>query len=164
MKSNLNRFWTIVILLGWLFDFLFWKKPLGVNFAIFVALSLATGILLLRVDGLRLAPRSGLLLVPIAFLAAMTFIRLEPMTMFLSVCMVHPSRRRRWGTGSRMARGAFLTRGACDPPGDQDGDRRRAETAHRGHESPWRFSSAPGTRSRSQQFRDLTLPAPSCTD
>ena len=85
MKTNPNRFWAIVILLGWLFDFLFWKKPLGVNFALFVALSLATGILLLRMDGLRLAPRSGLLLVPIAFLAAMTFIRLEPITMFLSV-------------------------------------------------------------------------------
>jgi len=58
-----------------------------VNFALFVALSLATGILLLRMDGLRLAPRSGLLLAPIAFLAALTFIRLEPVTMFLSVCM-----------------------------------------------------------------------------
>jgi hypothetical protein len=88
MKANPNRFWAIVILLGWLFDFLFWKKPLGVNFALFVALSIATGILLLRMDGLRLVPRSGLLLVPIAFLAAMTFIRLEPMTMFLSACMV----------------------------------------------------------------------------
>jgi len=88
MKAKPNRFWAIVILLGWVFDFLFWKKPLGVNFALFVALSLATGILLLQMDKLRLAPRSALLLVPIAFLTAMTFIRLEPMTMFLSVCMV----------------------------------------------------------------------------
>ncbi len=88
MKTHPNRFWTILILLGWLFDFLFWKKPLGVNFALFVALSLATGILLLRLDGLRFARRSGLLLIPIAFLAAMTFIRLEPLTVFLSICMV----------------------------------------------------------------------------
>jgi hypothetical protein len=88
MKANPNRFWAIVILLGWLFDFLFWKKPLGVNFALFVILSITTGILLLRMDGLRLAPHAGLLLIPIALLAAMTFIRLEPMTMFLSVCMV----------------------------------------------------------------------------
>jgi hypothetical protein len=87
MKANPNRFWAVVILLGWLFDFLFWKKPLGVNFALFVALSIATGILLLRTDGFRLAPRSGLLLVPVAFLAAMTFIRLEPLTVFLSICM-----------------------------------------------------------------------------
>lgn len=87
MKANLNRFWAIVILLGWVFDFLFWKNPLGINFAIFVLLCLATGILLLRLDGLRLARGSSLLLIPIAFLAAMTFIRLEPMTVFLSVAM-----------------------------------------------------------------------------
>ena len=88
MKTNPNRFWIIVIMLGWLFDFLFWKKPLGVNFAIFVILCLATGILLLRGDGLRLSRGSSLLLFPIAFLAAMTFLRLEPMTVFLSVSMV----------------------------------------------------------------------------
>ena len=88
MKTNPNRFWIIVILLGWLFDFLFWKKPLGINFAIFVTLCIATGILLLRWDGLRLSTRAGLLLIPVAFLAAMTFIRLEPMTAFLSISMV----------------------------------------------------------------------------
>jgi len=87
MKTNPNRFWIIIILLGWAFDFLFWKKPLGINFAIFVILCLATGILLLRVDGLRLSRGSGLLLFPVAFLAAMTFIRLEPMTVFLSISM-----------------------------------------------------------------------------
>jgi len=88
MKANPYRFWTVVILLGWVFDFLFWKKPLGVNFAIFVLLCLLTGILLLRADGLRLARGSGLLLLPVAFLAAMTFIRLEPLTVFLSIVMV----------------------------------------------------------------------------
>ena len=88
MKTNPNRFWGIVILLGWSFDFLFWKKPFGVNFAIFVVLSLGTGIFLLSADGLRLSRRAAWLLLPIAFLAAMTFIRLEPMTLFLSVSMV----------------------------------------------------------------------------
>ena len=81
MKTNPNRFWIIVILLGWAFDFLFWKKPVGINFAIYATLCLGTGILLLRADGLRFSRRSGLLLLPIAFLAAMTFIRLEPLTM-----------------------------------------------------------------------------------
>ncbi len=88
MKANPNRFWIIVILLGWAFDFLFWKKPLGINFVIYVILCLATGIFLLRVDGLRLARGSSLLLLPVAFLAAMTFIRLEPMTVFLSIVAV----------------------------------------------------------------------------
>jgi hypothetical protein len=88
MKISPNRFWIIVILLGWSFDFLFWAKPLGINFAIFVILCLATGVLLLRADGLRLARGAVPLLFPVAFLAAMTFIRLEPMTVFLSISMV----------------------------------------------------------------------------
>jgi hypothetical protein len=88
MQTNPNRFWIIVILLGWSFDFLFWKKPLGINFAIFVTLCLATGILLLQGDGLRLSRRAGGLLLPIAFLAALTFLRLEPVTVFLSIVMV----------------------------------------------------------------------------
>jgi hypothetical protein len=88
MKANPNRLWAIVILLGWVFDFLFWEKPLGINFFIFVVLCLATGIVLLGWEGLRIARTTGLLLVPIAFLAAMTFLRLEPMTIFLSVAMV----------------------------------------------------------------------------
>jgi hypothetical protein len=88
MKAHPNRLWIIVILLGLSFDFLFWEKPLGINFALLVTVCLLTGILLLRADGLRLSLRTGGLLVPIAFLAAMTFIRLEPMTVFLSISMV----------------------------------------------------------------------------
>src|SRR5512134_3556674 len=87
MKVNPNRFWFIVILLGWAFDFLFWEKPLGINFAIYISLCILTGIFLLQWDGLRLSRGAGLLLLPIAFLATMTFLRLEPMTVFLSVSM-----------------------------------------------------------------------------
>jgi len=87
MKTNPNRFWTIVILLGWAFDFLFWKKPIGINFAVYASLCLLTGMLLLRAEGLRFSRRSGFLLFPVAFLAAMTFTRLEPMTVFLSAAM-----------------------------------------------------------------------------
>ena len=76
MKTNPNRFWFIVILLGWMFDFLFWEKPgVGINFFLYVSLCLGAGIYLLKMDGLRLAPRSSLLLLPIAFLSAVTFIR-----------------------------------------------------------------------------------------
>ena len=87
MKTNPTRFWAILILLGWAADFLFWEKPAGMNFAIFLTLCLATGIFLLNEDGLRLARRSSWLLLPIAFLAAVTFIRLEPLTVFLSGAM-----------------------------------------------------------------------------
>ncbi len=87
MKTNPNRFWLLVILLGWAFDFLFWEKPWGINFFIYVTLCLATGIYLLRTDGLRLSRGGGLLLLPIAFFALLTFFRREPMTVFLSVSM-----------------------------------------------------------------------------
>ncbi|HUG34160.1 MAG TPA: DUF4173 domain-containing protein [Anaerolineales bacterium] len=85
MKANPTRFWFVVIALGWSFDFLFWMKPAGVNIFLFVALCLGSGIFLLKADGLRLSPRAGWLLIPIAFLAAVTFFRLEPMTVFLSL-------------------------------------------------------------------------------
>ena len=87
MKANPNRFWFLVILLGWAFDFLFWEKPAGINFFLYVTLCLATGIAILQADGLRLARRSGLLLLPILFLSPMTFLRQEPMTVFLSAAM-----------------------------------------------------------------------------
>ena len=87
MKANPNRFWLLVILLGWLFDFLFWKKPAGLNFFLYVIVCLAIGIYLLQTDGLRLAPRAGLLLLPILFLSSTAFIRQEPITVILSVVM-----------------------------------------------------------------------------
>ena len=87
MKTNPTRFWAILILLGWAADFLFWEKPAGLNFALFLTLCLATGIFLLNADGLRFARRSSWLLLPIAFLAAVTFIRLEPLTVLLSGAM-----------------------------------------------------------------------------
>jgi len=87
MKSNPNRFLWTVIAIGWVFDFLFWKKAPGINFAIYVTLCLVAGFLLLRADGHR-PTRNTLLLVPlIAFFAVITFIRLEPMTVFLSVVL-----------------------------------------------------------------------------
>ncbi len=87
MKTNPNRFWLLVILLGWAFDFLFWEKPAGVNFILWVTLCLATGIYLLLTDGLRLSRRGGLLLLPVLFLSLTVFLRREPLTVFLSVAM-----------------------------------------------------------------------------
>lgn len=85
MITHSRRFWIIMIFAGWSFDFLFWKQTLGINFAIFVSLCLAAGIALLGSEGIRPA-RNSLLLVPlIGFFAIMTFVRMEPMTIFLSV-------------------------------------------------------------------------------
>jgi hypothetical protein len=85
MKNNLNKLWIIVIALGWAFDFLFWNKTPGVNFAIFSALCVATAFYLLLSDGVR-PHRATLILLPLfGFFAAVTFFRTEPMTIFLSV-------------------------------------------------------------------------------
>ena len=89
MKTNPNRFLILVILLGWSFDFLFWKMPtLGINFLLFVIVCLAVGISLLQSDGLRLSRRAGWLLLPIFYLSSVVFFRRESLTVFLSTVMV----------------------------------------------------------------------------
>lgn len=85
MQKNANRLWITTITLGWLLDFLFWKKPGGINFAIFTVLCLIGGFLVLLADQHRPA-RVTLWLVPlILFFATVTFIRAEPLTVFLGV-------------------------------------------------------------------------------
>ena len=79
--------WITAVLLGWFFDFLFWKQPLGLNFAIYVLLCLAGGFLVLRRNGFRPAWQSLLLLIPILFFALLTFIRQEPLTLALSFAL-----------------------------------------------------------------------------
>ncbi len=82
--KRVNRLWTTTILLGLAFDILFWKKTPGISFAVFVTLVLSGGIYLLFSEGFRPAWRSLWLLAPIAFFAAMTFIRSEPLSTFLN--------------------------------------------------------------------------------
>lgn len=84
MKTNPNKLWIIVLALGWLFDFLFWENPPGVNFAIFWTACLIAGFFLLINDGKR-PHRATLWLIPLfGFFAAVSFIRAEPMTTFLA--------------------------------------------------------------------------------
>ncbi|WKZ36097.1 MAG: DUF4173 domain-containing protein [Anaerolineales bacterium] len=84
MKSNPNKLWILVIALGWLFDFLFWKKAPGVNFVVFWTACLIAAFYLLLSDGLR-PQRASLILLPLfGFFAAVTFIRAEPMTTFFA--------------------------------------------------------------------------------
>jgi Domain of unknown function (DUF4173) len=85
MKKNPNLLWITVIVLGWLFDFLFWKQSFGINFAIFIALCLIGGFLLLWINNQRPARGTFWLIPLILFFAAIAFIRTEPMTVFLGV-------------------------------------------------------------------------------
>jgi hypothetical protein len=84
MKNTPNKLWIAVIALGWAFDFLFWKQPPGVNFAIFALLCVTVAFYLLMSDGIR-PHRATLFLLPLfGFFAAVTFFRAEPMTSFLA--------------------------------------------------------------------------------
>ena len=84
MKFNPNRLWIVAILLGWIFDFLFWKQETGFNFALFSTLCLLGGFGLLLADGFRPARKSLWLLLPFAFFAVIAFLRQEPLTIFLA--------------------------------------------------------------------------------
>ncbi len=77
--------WITALILGWVFDFLFWKQNPGVDFAIYVGLCLGGGFLVLGTEGIKPAWKALLLLLPIGFFAVMTFIRREPMSTFLAV-------------------------------------------------------------------------------
>jgi hypothetical protein len=84
MITRSNRLWLVVFLLGWLFDFLFWQKTPGLSFFIFTLLCLGGAFTILLAEGLRPAPRALILIAPILFFAALTFIRVEPLTAFVN--------------------------------------------------------------------------------
>jgi hypothetical protein len=84
MKSRPYRLWLVAIVLGWIVDFLFWKQEAGVNFALYSTLCLLGGFGLLLTQGLRPARNSLWLLIPFAFFAVVTFLRQEPLTIFLA--------------------------------------------------------------------------------
>jgi uncharacterized membrane protein len=72
------------LIVAWSVDFLFWKKPAGVSFLVFVALGLVAFFILARGENLQPARKSVYLLVPIGLFAILAFLRQEPLTRFLS--------------------------------------------------------------------------------
>ena len=84
MNKYATRLWIVVIVLGWAFDFLFWGRMPGLNFAIFMALTLVGGLNLLLLNEIKPDWKSLLLIVPFAAFAFVTFWRQEPLTIFLA--------------------------------------------------------------------------------
>lgn len=86
MKKNPNLLWISALILGWLFDFLFWGQSLGVNFTIYAAICILGGFGLLILSARQRPARGTLGLVPpLLFFMVVPFVRAEPMTVFLSV-------------------------------------------------------------------------------
>ena len=78
------RLLIAALLLGWGFDFLFWKQSVGINFALLLTLCIFVGVSLLFAEGYKPARNSIWLLFPFTFFAVITFIRQEPLTTFLT--------------------------------------------------------------------------------
>ncbi len=84
LRSSAVYVWA-VLGVGWLFDFLFWQKAPGISIAIYLIVLTATGFLLARYQGVQPAKSIYYLLIPLGFFSLMTFVRAEPMTIFLNV-------------------------------------------------------------------------------
>ncbi len=76
--------WITALILGWLFDFLFWKHPQGLNFPLYALLVLTGGLVVLLYNGFRPSYKSLILLIPLVFFAAISLFRQEPLSLFLS--------------------------------------------------------------------------------
>lgn len=85
MKNRSKRIWIVALVLGWLFDLLFWEQTPGINFFLYVLLCLAGGFLVLRMDDIKPASRSLILVIPILFFAFISFLRQEPFSLFLAI-------------------------------------------------------------------------------
>lgn len=84
MQSKTNYLWLVVLLLGWLFDLLFWQHIPGISLGIYVVLTLAAGFGLLWSAGIRPSMTTLWILPFIIFAVAVACLRLEPLTIFLA--------------------------------------------------------------------------------
>ena len=83
-----GRMIGVSLFLGWLFEWAFYDKPLGVSLLLYVGalVSAAHGVSLF--EGVRSQKRNLLLLLPLGFFASMVFVRSNEWLTFLNVCAV----------------------------------------------------------------------------
>ena len=86
--KHATRILLFSLLVAWCFDQLFWQKPPGINFFIFVVLCLLAGALITWWEGEKPAGVSLLIVPVVLYFAAVTFLRQEPFTQALSVVLV----------------------------------------------------------------------------
>jgi hypothetical protein len=99
-----NVIWGIALVTAIAFDYLFWKHGPGISFFVFVAVCLVAGIASAAVSGARPDFRSAALVPCILATAAITFLRVEPltvlcgagMTLALMMILVYSYRGGRW--------------------------------------------------------------------
>jgi hypothetical protein len=99
-----NVIWGITLATAIVFDYLFWKHGPGISFFVFVTVCLAAGVVAAAVSGARPNIRSAALVPCILAAAAITFLRIEPvtvlcgaaLTLVLMMILVYSYRGGRW--------------------------------------------------------------------
>ncbi len=81
-------YWVFALLVAIGFDLMFWKKPGGINFFIFIMLAVLGILIPLWIEKIRIPWTSSLLLIPVGFFSLMTFFRAEPLTNFINGLIV----------------------------------------------------------------------------
>ena len=84
MVKNRSTLWYCALIVGWGFDILYWKKPLGISFAIHVILLLGVLVYLSKREGKSLSPRSLPLIILALLFSFLGFLRAEPFTRTLN--------------------------------------------------------------------------------
>ena len=87
MPSQKKWFWLAALVAAWLFDFLFWNKPIGVSFFIWLAVLMAAGFLLARIEGKSPSWRSLLIAGLTAFFASVNAWRGQEMLRMISALL-----------------------------------------------------------------------------
>ena len=75
-----NLFWVLAVVAALSFDQLFWQKPGGINFFLFVLIALLGGLIPLWLERVTIPWTSYLLLAPTVFFSVMTIFRAETFT------------------------------------------------------------------------------------
>jgi len=84
MVKNRSTLWYCALIVGWGFDILYWKKPLGVSFSIHVLLLLGALFFLSKKEGKELSSKSIPLIGLALFFSFLGFLRVEPFTRTLN--------------------------------------------------------------------------------
>ena len=87
MPRTPSRFWLTALLIAWAVDFLFFQKPIGISFLIWVGLTLTGLWVVARSEGVRSAWPSYVLGGVLLLLALIPFLRREPFSIAIAVLL-----------------------------------------------------------------------------
>ncbi len=88
MFKRPRLFWIAGMISAWLADFLFWKNQPGITVVVWVVITLVTGIMIIRKEGVKPAlPNIALMFLAIA-MGCILALRQEPFTRFVASCLM----------------------------------------------------------------------------